>query len=271
MSRAVSAASDSGAVEGGAVALRSLGGNGPRALLMHGFGSDRMSWLANHPAIEGVATVSALDLPGHGASGMDVGDGAVATLAGRVAAVMDENALSRVHLIGHSLGGGVAIELAATRPDLVASLALIAPAGLGRGLDLGFLSAFPTLSAPEETEALLQRLVIRPRLINRLLVERVLEQLDRPGARQALRLVAEGLARGGDALADVVSRLAVGALPRLVIWGEDDAINPLARERLAAFGGESLIIPGAGHLPHVENPRVVNERLLTFLARCGGT
>jgi len=252
------------------IAFEPLGGNGPGALLLHGFGSDRMSWLVNQTALSSVTNLYALDLPGHGLSGMDVGDGGLETLTRRIAALLDRNGLRKLHLIGHSLGGGAALMLAASRPDLVASLALIAPAGLGVAVDRTFLSAFPSLSAPEETEALLRRLVVRPRLIGKQLVELVLAQLARPGARAALARVAEGLVRSAEALEAAAQRVAAADVPRLVIWGQDDAINPLSSMKVTAFGGETLVVPEAGHLPHVENPRLANAKMTDFLMRHSG-
>jgi len=245
--------------------FRSLGGSGPDALLLHGFGSDRMSWLANQTAIGAVAKVFALDLPGHGASGLDVGEGTVIGLAARVATLLDKHGLSGVHLIGHSLGGAIAVLLAQVRPELVASLVLIAPAGLGCGVDPAFLSAFAALTEPEETQTLLERLVVRPRLINKHLVALVLAQLAKPGARQALKAIAEGILRGDAAIEAAAEAVAARALPRLVIWGEDDSINPLNQSKLAAFGGEREIVPGTAHLPHIEDPRRFNERIAAFL------
>jgi pimeloyl-ACP methyl ester carboxylesterase len=249
------------------IAFWPLGGSGPPALLLHGFGADHLSWLANQQAVGTVATVSALDLPGHGESSMDVGDGAVATLAERVAALLDQKNLSKVHLVGHSLGGVTALFLAEMRPDLVASLVLIAPAGLGGSIDQQFLADFPRLITPEQALELLQRLVVRPRLINRHLVARVLEQLEGPGARRALTLIAEKLIASEAAIARAAASDAVRALPRLTIWGRQDSINPLSEDRLAAFGGDTLIVPETGHMPHVEAPRLVNEKIGAFLAR----
>src|SRR5437763_10923264 len=165
---------DGGAPSPSGLAWAELGGKGPKALLLHGFASDRLSWIANQPALEGVLSLASLDLLGHGESAMDVGDGDVATLAERVAAAMDERKLLGVHLVGHSLGGAIALVLAATRPELVASLVLIAPAGLGRQIDPVFLSEFPELSQPQEAQALLTRLVARPRLIGKPLISRAL-------------------------------------------------------------------------------------------------
>jgi pyruvate dehydrogenase E2 component (dihydrolipoamide acetyltransferase) len=255
------------ASDGAKIAYRALGGIGPDAVLIHGFGSDRMSWSANQPGLEAVANLWSLDLPGHGDSGMDVGDGHVATLATRVAALLDQHDIRKAHLIGHSLGGAIALVLADKRPDLVGSLALIAPAGLGQGIDPLFLSTFPDLAAPEETEALLRRLVVRPRLIGKSLVARVLAQLEKPGSREALRLIGAGLANRDPALEAAVASVSAGAIPRLVLWGEQDAINRLSQEKLRAFGGELALVAGAGHLPQIENPRLVNASIVNFLTR----
>jgi pyruvate dehydrogenase E2 component (dihydrolipoamide acetyltransferase) len=249
------------------IVFQTLGGAGPDALLLHGFGADRLSWGANQPAWEGVARLSSLDLPGHGESGRQVGDGGVATLAARVAARLDDQAMRRVHLIGHSLGGGVALVLAETRPDLVASLALIAPAGLGQRIDPAFLAAFPDLQAPEAAEALLRRLVVRPRLIGKPLVARVLDQLRKPGAREALQKIGAALASSAPELARAAAAVAARNLPRLVVWGECDAINPASPEKLQRFGGEVVFAPGAGHLPQIENINFVNAAVADFLKR----
>ena len=255
------------AVNDDGIAFWPLGGDGPPALLLHGFASDHLVWLANQQAITSVATAAALDLPGHGESSMEVGEGTVGALAERVAALIDRRNLGRIHLIGHSLGGGVALALAEARPDLVASLCLIASAGLGGDIDRQFLSDFPRLEKPEAAIVLLQRLVVRPRLINQHLVARVLAQLARPGAREALARIAEGIDRSRETLARAVAAIVRRDLPRLVVWGEQDAISPPAKHRLDAFGGEILLIEEAGHLPHVEAARLVNERISDFLRR----
>ena len=253
----------------GGIAFFPLGGEGSPAALLHGFGSDHMLWLANQQAIAQVASVAALDLPGHGNSSTDVGDGAIAALAERVAELFDRKTMRKAHLIGHSLGGVVALVLAEQRPDLVASLALIAPAGLGRSVDGLFLAEFPRLTTPEATAALLQRLVVRPRLINKFMVGRVLDHLARPGAREALERIAHGIQTSEAAVARAAASVSRRDVPRLVIWGKEDAISPVSEERLGMLGGEVLLVDGAGHLPQVESPRLVNETIVKFLTQQG--
>ena len=253
--------------DGGGLAIRWPASGRADVLLLHGFASDRLSWLANQPALEkaGLA-VAGLDLPGHGASPMGVGDGRVETLAGRVADALDALGAGALHIVGHSLGGGLALLLAKTRPDLVRSLTLVAPIGLGAGVDQNFLAAYPELDTPDEATALLKRLVVREGLISKLMVNRALEQLRRPGARDALRTIARSLGSAGPVLEAAAADVSKRKIPRLVVWGGQDRINPCVETKLTAFGGEALVVPDTGHLPHIEAPQAVNPKLLSFLA-----
>ncbi len=260
-------ASGKPAMDRSEIAIHAAGRDGPPILLLHGFGADRLSWTANVATLEAQGRVLTLDLPGHGASLAAVGDGSVHDVADGVATALDRHGPGPMHVVGHSLGGAVALMLAQARPDLVASLALIAPAGLGDALDAEFLADFPELETPEAAEALLQRLVVRPRLIGRAMVSHVLAGLDRPGARDALRSVAAGVPAGLAAIEDAATGIAAGSLPRLVVWGEEDRINALDRGKLLAFGGETHILPATGHLPHVESAAAVNRLVAAFVGR----
>lgn len=248
------------------LAFKTLGGHGPDLVLIHGFGSDRLSWAGNVASLLPVARVHALDLPGHGDSGMDVGDGTPGHLAARVAETLKAEGITKAHLLGHSLGGAVAMELTESDPASVRSLSLIAPAGIGAGIDHDFLARYPELTKDQETADLLSRIVIKSMLINKLTVQRVLEQLAKPGVRAALRRIASGLQDGQHKLNQTAAQISRMDIPRLVIWGEHDAINPLDRARLSAFGGAAIIVPDAGHLPHIEGARQVNTAIPGFLA-----
>lgn len=248
------------------LAFRTLGGSGEDAVLIHGFGSDRLSWLGTSPALISQARVHSLDLPGHGESPTDVGDGSPAALTRRVRETLDANDLKRVHLVGHSLGGGIALLLASRSPERVSSLSLIAPVGLGLGIDQEFLGAYPELADGEIATRLLQRLVVKPQIIGKQTVQRVLQQLARDGVRDALRAIASAVAAAAPELEAAAWTVRERNIPRLTLWGEQDAINPVSPQRLEAFGGEQFMVADAAHLPHIESMAAVNARLAAFLS-----
>ena len=252
------------------ITFKTLGGEGPDLVMIHGFGSDRLSWAGNAPALMEVARIHSLDLPGHGDSlASEMGDGSPLALAELVADALDANGIGKAHLLGHSLGGGIAIVMALGQPERVLSLSLLAPAGLGHGIDQDFLADFPELETNEDAGALLQRLVTKPLLINRLTIARVLEQLARPGAREALRGIAEGIVMQEAQLGEWARQIAATGIPRLVIFGGADQINPPDAISLVGFAGRMLVIPEAGHLPHVEAAKQVNAELTAFIKSVG--
>ena len=147
------------------VAGRSLrylktGEGGDPVLLLHGFGGDLANWRFNHEALASTRAVYALDLPGHGESSKDVGEGTLRSLTESVAGFMDAVGLPKAHAVGHSLGGGVVLDLALTHPGRVLSTTLIAsladprsiPAtsmassarsvGLGPEINTGYIDGF---------------------------------------------------------------------------------------------------------------------------------
>lgn len=247
------------------LAIKTLGGDGPDIVLIHGFGSDRLSWLGNSPALMTLGRVHAIDLPAHGESDADVGAGSPVELAERVSAAMVAHQIKRPHIVAHSLGGGIALLLAANDPARIASLALISPLGLGAGIDHAFLTGFPEISDAETAMVLLRRLVVRPELINKLTVQRTLIQLGRDGVRPALRTIARQIMASQSEMVRAASSAAANRTPRLVLWGVDDRINPADPARLEIFGGQSQCIPNTGHLPHIETAAAANAALIQFL------
>lgn len=247
------------------IAFHTLGGDGDDCLFIHGFGSDRLSWLGNMVVLQRFIRIHSLDLPGHGESGTDVGNGSISALAHLVEMAIDKRKLKHLHIVAHSLGGGIAFVLANKRPDLVASLMLITPVGLGTGLDAGFLNAYPELQDIESIAMLLQMLVVKPQTIGKQITTRVLAQLEKPGSRDALRKIATELSANDKLLCEAVHKIAGADLPRSVIWGAQDRMNALSFSQLETFRGECHVINDTGHLPHIENAKLINTHLATFL------
>ncbi|MBV9653991.1 MAG: acetoin dehydrogenase dihydrolipoyllysine-residue acetyltransferase subunit, partial [Acetobacteraceae bacterium] len=133
-------------------------------VLIHGFAADLNLWMFNQPALAERHRVLALDLPGHGGSGKAVGNGDVVSLADAVGAFLSARDIPKAHLVGHSLGGAVAIQLAREKLAHVASLTLIAPAGLGPEIDGAFISGMVEASRRKQVQPLLEKLVRDKRL-----------------------------------------------------------------------------------------------------------
>jgi pyruvate dehydrogenase E2 component (dihydrolipoamide acetyltransferase) len=251
------------------LAFLAVGEAGPPALLLHGFGSDRSSWRLNQGEIGKLTRSVAVDLPGHGKSTIDVGDGSLAVLSRAVEAFAERQFTEPAHLFGHSLGGALAVDLAHRRPDLVRSLFLVAPAWLGKRVDADFLARYPEMRTVEEAEEVLRGIVARPRLIGRQMAAAVLAELDRPGIRPALRRIAAGLLHAGPAVADAAAAVGRTPLPRQVVWGEADLTKAPDETSLGAFKGEVKVLPDTGHLPHMENPAAVNRLMRAHLEAAG--
>jgi pyruvate dehydrogenase E2 component (dihydrolipoamide acetyltransferase) len=247
------------------LAFLAVGDAGPPALLLHGFGSDHSSWRLNQGEIGKLTRSIAVDLPGHGKSTTDVGDGSLAALSRAVETFAERQFTEPAHIFGHSLGGAIAVDLAHRRPDLVRSLFLVAPAWLGKRVDADFLARYPEMQTVEEAEELLRGIVARPRLIGRQMAAAVLAELDRPGIRPALRKIGAGLLRAGPAIAAAATAVGRTAIPRQVVWGAADLTKAPDETTLGAFRGEVTVLADTGHLPHMENSAEVNRLMRAFL------
>ncbi|MDE0002672.1 MAG: alpha/beta fold hydrolase, partial [Rhodospirillaceae bacterium] len=111
-----------------------------QAVFLHAFGADRLTWAGTMPAVRGIDAAFP-DLPGHGNSVADLGDGSLGDMASRL---MPRIATGPpAWLVGHSLGGGLALKLAADAPNRLLGLVLLAPIGLGRKLDHVSVATYP--------------------------------------------------------------------------------------------------------------------------------
>jgi pimeloyl-ACP methyl ester carboxylesterase len=222
------------------LALHRLGGEGPDILFIHGFGADRLGWLAVAPQLFDEASVWAVEYAGHGTAGNDAGDGAPATIA---AAIADEigDRLTRPLVVGHSLGGTLALHLAAAMPEGVAGLVLLAPAALAAGIDDSFIAAIPELDDPDEALDVLRRLVCRKVLITPRMAGAVVAGLSPPGRRAALRQIAGALETSAPPPFPPL-------VPFEVIWGSEDEILAPPDPALP----DMQLVDGVGHMPHIE-------------------
>lgn len=236
-------------------------------VLLHGFSGDALNWRFVIDDLAASRRVIAIDLPGHGDSTKEVGTDGIEGLVASVIEVLDAEGIESADLVGHSLGGLVAARLAASNPGRVSSLALIAPAGLGREIDAEFLSAVIEGSSRRELKAGLQKLFADKNLVTRDLTEEVLAYKRQPGAAEALAEIGAAFADDGGQLVDAQGELAGLDLPLLVIWGAEDEIIPSAHATAAPAGAQVELLPDVGHSPHVESPAEVAGLINRHLER----
>jgi pyruvate dehydrogenase E2 component (dihydrolipoamide acetyltransferase) len=246
------------------------GADGDVVLLVHGYGGDRNSWLFLQEPLAAKYRVYALDLPGHGTSAKDVGDGSIGVLADAVFAVLDALGAARAHLVGHSLGAAVALAVAARAPARVASLTLIAPSGFGPEINARFLRGFADAQTRRELKPLVGELFADESLVTRQLVDDLLAYKRLDGVDQALHALAGTLLDGDVQRGDSAALVAAigGPVPVTVVWGSADRIIPAAQAESVA-GAVRHLIDKAGHMPHMERPGDVQAAIEETIARAG--
>ena len=255
-------------VGGRKISYAGAGQEGDVVLLVHGYGGDRNSWLFLQEPLAAQYRVYALDLPGHGTSAKDVGEGSLSVLADAVTGVLDALGAGRAHLVGHSMGGAVAVAVAARDPARIASLTLIAPSGFGPEINAGYLRGFADAQTRRELKAVIGQLFDDESLVTRQLVDDLLAYKRLDGVDEALHALADTLLDGEAQRGDSAASLAAigGAAPVTVIWGRADRIIPAAQAESVA-GAVRHLIDGAGHMPQMERPAEVQAAIEETIAR----
>jgi pyruvate dehydrogenase E2 component (dihydrolipoamide acetyltransferase) len=207
----------------------------------------------------------ALDLPGHGGSLKEVGAGDAAFFA----AVLDEAlaalGIERAHLVGHSMGGAIALALARRSPARLVSLSLIAPAGLGPEINADFIDGFVKAQRRREMQEVLSLLVHDPALVSRQMVEDVLRYKRLDGVQAALETVSRVWFPEARQAPDLRPALAALSIPVQIVWGREDRIIPVAHAEMITGMLPVHVLDGTGHLPHMEKSGELNRLIGAFL------
>jgi pyruvate dehydrogenase E2 component (dihydrolipoamide acetyltransferase) len=241
---------------------------GPPVALIHGFGGDLNNWLFTQPVLAEVHRVIALDLPGHGESSKDAGAGDLDTLSRTLSAFLDVLEVPKVHLVGHSLGGGVALRFALDNPARIASLSLICPTGMGEEIDHAFAQEFVTAGRRKQLLPVLQKLFADKNLVSAAMVEDLLKFKRIDGAQSALATIATANFGEGRQREVLAGRLAeLDNLPVQVIWGAEDEVIPVRHAAGLPATVKTHVLAGAGHMPHMEKAAEVNRILVDFIAK----
>ncbi|MBN9258731.1 MULTISPECIES: acetoin dehydrogenase dihydrolipoyllysine-residue acetyltransferase subunit [unclassified Mesorhizobium] len=241
-------------------------GDATPVVLIHGFGGDGGTWLFTQDALAKDRPVHVLDLPAHGGSAPTVPSGKLDELAEAVVAALDALGIARAHLVGHSLGGAVALSVAASAPDRVASLGLLAPAGLGGEISSDYIDGFLAADRRKPMKEVLSRLFADPDAMSAEMVENVLRFKRLDGVPEALGAIARNLASGGRQAIDLRDALAATQAPVLAVWGEKDRVIPAAQADGLPANIKVERVADAGHMPMMEAAAAVNRMLAAHLA-----
>jgi pyruvate dehydrogenase E2 component (dihydrolipoamide acetyltransferase) len=238
-------------------------------VMIHGFGGDLLNWQLNQPELAAGRTVFAVELPGHGGSSKTLpGDGSVASLAQAVRSLMAALKISRAHVVGHSLGGAIALQMALDEPGSIASVSLVCPAGLGPEINADYIEGFIRADRRKEMKATVEALFADPSLVSREMVDDLLKYKRIDGVLAALRRIADAAFGGGRQTTVLTDRLGAVAAPVQVIWGAEDRIVPAAHAA-ALPEGRRHVLSGAGHMVHMERPAEVNRLIGEFVDFAG--
>jgi pimeloyl-ACP methyl ester carboxylesterase len=225
-----------------------VAGEGPPVVLVHGLSGSSRWWRRNIGALTPHRRVYVIDLIGFGASHTRH-PFVLTEAASYLIQWLDQLELERISLVGHSMGGLIVAELAADAPERVDRLVLVDPAAL----------PLDTHLTTHALSLLRELRTISPSFLPVLLADTL-----RAGPLTFWRAASALM------LADLRPKLALIRAPTLVIWGERDALVPLAfAQQLAQYlrYEELVVIQGAGHVPMWDRPQEFNRALVNFLLR----
>ncbi len=261
---------------------------GEPALCVHGLAGSSRNWTDLMDLLRPALAADALDLPGYGDSPpRPDGRYSIAAHAQTVTALIERRRQGPVHLIANSLGGAVAVKLAATRPDLVKTLTLISPA-LPDSRPRLDLVRFPLMSLPRVGARLLRKYGALPPEAR--VADVIATCYSDPGLFPAARFAAEVTELSRRDTLDYADAALVGSIraltaeafrrrawrdaaritaPALIIYGSHDRlVDPRMAGRAArAFRGARIVVlPRTGHVAHMEHPARVAAEIGTLLA-----
>lgn len=243
-------------------------GNAPPIVMIHGFGADADSWYPLESRLNRTQRILRIELPNHGGSPKRrVRD--FSSLARDIRQAFDDLRLERAHLVGHSLGGACALALADIRPRQIASLALIAPGGLGPVINARFIEGMARATQPASLRPWLRMMVSDDTLISDEFVAAAMFARRDPALRQAQQHMAQDLFPDGTVGFNLNAAMNRLTCPTTIIWGREDEIIPW-KDALNAPGRVGLhLFEKTGHVPHLERPEVVLDVLSTVFNKKG--
>jgi pimeloyl-ACP methyl ester carboxylesterase len=260
-----------------------IAGSGPPVVLIHGMVNSSRHWESVALALADEYTVVAPDLIGHGDSATPRGDYSLGAHAASIRDLLAAIGIDSATIVGHSLGGGVAMQFFYQFPQRTERIVLVSSGGLGhevspllRSAALPGASALLSLAAHRRVLDALGAFGHRLRErgsgkgVYLQAIARALRPLEAPGAREAFLQTLRAVIDVHGQRVSARDRLyLLQALPTLIVWGERDNTIPLAHGReahAAAPGSRFETLPRAAHFPHLEDPEGLATVLREFLA-----
>jgi pimeloyl-ACP methyl ester carboxylesterase len=251
-----------------------IAGSGPVVLLIHGIGDNSTSWEPVHAHLARRFTVIAPDLLGHGKSDKPRADYSVAAYANGMRDLLSVLGIDRVTVVGHSLGGGVAMQFAYQFPQMVDRLILVGAGGVTKDVNIVLrLASLPV--GGEAPLALLRLPLMLPvlQVLGRLMgpvlsstgvgrdipnLLRILGELPEPTASRAFTRTLRAVVDWRGQVVTMLDRCYLAEpVPVQLVWGEKDPVIPVEHAHMvhAAMPGSRLeIFPGSAHFPHHDDP-----------------
>jgi pimeloyl-ACP methyl ester carboxylesterase len=263
-------------------AVYRIAGSGPAVVLIHGMLNASSHWQSVALNLARDHTVLAPDLIGHGDSAAPRGDYSLGAHAASIRDLMAAIGIDRATIVGHSLGGGVAMQFFYQFPQRVERLALVSSGGLGHEvspmLRTAALPGFSTLLSATIRPRLLRAMAgagvsLRERKIGAGVylqaIARALRPLENAEARQAfLQTLRSVIDVRGQRVSATDRLYLLETMPTMIVWGERDNTIPLEHGRLAHGAIPHSVfetIPNAAHFPHLEDPERLSELLRGFV------
>lgn len=259
-------------------------GSGPALLLLHGIGSDSRTWNpVVRPLVDRGFRVIAPDLLGHGRSAKPRADYSLGGFANGMRDLLTILGVDRVTVVGHSLGGGVAMQFAYQYPERAERVVLVGSGGLGRsvhpalraltmpgaGSALAALSFKPVFAAGQLAALALHRTAL-PGTVDLAELATVYAGLTDGAARAAFLQVLRGAVDWRGQVVTMLDRCYLAeAMPVCVVWGDKDTVIPVKHALTAGAaipGAQVHIFEGAGHFPHRHDPDRFVDIVASFIA-----
>ncbi len=257
-------------------------GSGPALLLLHGLGCDHTTW---SPVIDALAerhTVIAPDLLGHGRSAKPRADYSIGGYANGMRDLLTVLGVDKATVVGHSFGGGVAMQFGYQFPERAERLVLVGSGGLGPEVAYGiraittpgFDQAMALLTLPGVRHANLAALRIvaatglkQTRDLSE--AAAIYDSFKDPRARAAIRTVVRAVVDWQGQIVTMADRAYLtDAMPMAVVWGREDRVIPVRHAEAAAVLAPRArveIIDDAGHFPHKDHPERFVEIVHDFV------